>query len=98
MHPGLIFTNLGLGNNPGPAKKILGPIWGLFSKDESEGHEGPYYAATSPELEGVSGQYIADCKITKPKAIALRDEAARRLWDVSESTTGVCWELEATVD
>jgi NAD(P)-dependent dehydrogenase (short-subunit alcohol dehydrogenase family) len=89
VHPGLIFTNLGLGNNPGPAKKILGPIWGLFSKDESEGHEGPYYAATSPELEGVTGQYIADCKVTKPKAIALREEPAARLWELSEATTGV---------
>jgi retinol dehydrogenase-12 len=89
VHPGLIFTNLGLGNNPGPAKKILGPIWGLFSKDESEGHEGPYYAATSPELEGVTGQYIADCKVTKPKAVALREEPAARLWEISERTTGV---------
>lgn len=92
VHPGLIFTNLGLGNNPGSAKKVLGPIWRLFAKDESEGHEGPVYAATSPELEGVSGQYIAGCKVRTPKAIAHRDAPARRLWEVSETTTGVRFE------
>ncbi len=91
VHPGLIFTNLGLGNNPGRTKKLLGPIWGLFAKDESEGHEGPVYAATSPELDGVSGQYIAVRKVTQPKRVALRDDAARRLWTVSEQVTGVRW-------
>lgn len=92
VHPGLIFTNLGLGNNPGPAKQVLGPIWRLFAKDESQGHKGPVYAATSPELDGVSGKYIADCRVTKPKAIALRDEPARRLWELSESVTGIRFE------
>jgi len=92
VHPGLIFTNLGLGNNPGPAKKVLGPIWRLFAKDESEGHESPVYAATSPELEDVTGQYVASCTVRTPKAIALREEPARRLWEVSEATTGVRFE------
>ena len=92
VHPSLIFTNLGLGNNPGPAKRILGPIWRLVAKDESEGHVGPVYAATAPELDGVTGQYIANCRVQTPKAIARREEPARRLWIVSESTTGVRFE------
>lgn len=91
-HPGLIFTNLGLGNNTHFAKKLIGSVWGLFAKDESEGHKCVVWAATSPELEGVSGKYIADSKVVKPKKIALRDEVARRLWDISESTTGVRWD------
>ncbi len=91
-HPGLIFTNLGLGNNSHFAKKIIGSVWGLFAKDESEGHKCIVWAATAPELEGVTGKYLADCKIAKAKKIAFRDEAARRLWDVSEATTGVRWE------
>lgn len=92
VHPGLIFTNLGLGNNSHFAKKLIGSIWGLFAKDESEGHKCVVWAAASPELEGVTGQYLADCRIAKPKKVAFRDEAARRLWDVSESTTGIRWE------
>jgi NAD(P)-dependent dehydrogenase (short-subunit alcohol dehydrogenase family) len=92
VHPGLIFTNLGLGNNPGLARRVLGPIWGLFAKDESKGHESPVYAAVSPELDGMTGQYIADSRVQRPKAIAFREEAARRLWEVSVSTTGVDFE------
>jgi len=89
VHPGLIFTNLGIGNNPGPARKLLGAIWSKFSLDESEGHRCPVYAATAPELEGVTGEYIADCRVAKLKPIALKEAPAKRLWEVSETTTGV---------
>jgi NAD(P)-dependent dehydrogenase (short-subunit alcohol dehydrogenase family) len=89
VHPGLIFTNLGLSNNPGLAQKVLGRIWSLFSVDESEGYRGPFYAATAPELDGVTGQYIADCRVVEPKPVALRDAPAKRLWEVSETTTGI---------
>jgi len=89
VHPGLIFTNLGIGNNPGLAQKVLGAIWSKFSLDESEGHRSPVYAATAPELEGVTGQYIADCRVSELKPIALKDAPAKRLWEVSEATTGV---------
>ena len=89
VHPGLIFTNLGIGNNPGLAQKVLGAIWSKFSLDESEGHRSPVYAATAPELEGVTGQYIADCRVSELKPIALKEAPAKRLWEVSEATTGV---------
>ena len=89
VHPGLIFTNLGIGNNPGPLKLILGTAWKQFSIDESEGYRGPTYAATHPELEHVTGQYIADCQVTAPKRIALDDRAAAKLWEASEAITGV---------
>jgi NAD(P)-dependent dehydrogenase (short-subunit alcohol dehydrogenase family) len=89
VHPGLIFTNLGVGNNRGFAQKLLGAIWSKFSLDESEGHRCPTYAATAQELDGVTGQYIADSRVSKLKPIALKDEPAKRLWEVSEATTGV---------
>ncbi|MBW1907507.1 MAG: SDR family NAD(P)-dependent oxidoreductase, partial [Deltaproteobacteria bacterium] len=50
VHPGLIFTNLGIGNNP---------------------------------------KYIADCSVAELKPIALKEAPAKRLWEVSEATTGV---------
>ena len=95
VHPGLIFTSLGLSNNAGLAQSLLKRVWKLFSLDESEGHRCPVYAATDAELEGVSGEYIADCRVTKPKPIALDDERARQLWEVSEATTGVRFGPEA---
>jgi len=89
VHPGLIFTNLGIGNNPGLAQKVFGAIWSKFSLHESEGHRSPVYAATAPELEGVTGKYIADCSVAELKPIALKEAPAKRLWEVSEATTGV---------
>ncbi len=92
VHPGLIFTNLGIGNNPGPLKQVLSRAWRLFSMEEAEGFRSPTYAATHPELEGRTGDYIADCQVTRPQPIALRDDAARALWKASEVITGVSWE------
>ena len=92
VHPGLIFTNLGIGNNPGRAQQFFSSIWKRFSIDESEGYRCPFYAATHPELEGKTGTYVADCRVAEPKEIATRDEVARRLWEVSEEVTGVRWE------
>jgi NAD(P)-dependent dehydrogenase (short-subunit alcohol dehydrogenase family) len=89
VHPGLIFTNLGIGNNPGLAQKVLGAIWSKFSLHESEGHRSPFYAATAPELDGVTGKYIADCRLSELKPIALEEAPAKRLWEVGETTTGV---------
>ena len=92
VHPGLIFTNLGLGNNSHVAKRLIASVWGLIAKDESEGHSCVVYAATSPELQGVSGKYIADCRVTKLRPIALRARPARQLWEMSESITDVRFE------
>jgi NAD(P)-dependent dehydrogenase (short-subunit alcohol dehydrogenase family) len=45
------------------------------------------YVATSPDLEGVSGQYFEDCRSVKPDARMLDDALAARLWTVSEQLT-----------
>jgi hypothetical protein len=46
------------------------------------------WAATAPELSGVTGKYLARSAIVEPSASA-RDEAAqRRLWELSENLTG----------
>jgi hypothetical protein len=40
--------------------------------------------ASSPEVEGASGGYYSKCKLAKPTAAGRDDEAARRLWELSE--------------
>ncbi len=89
VHPGLIFTNLGIGNNPGPLKAVLGRAWRLFSLDESEGYKGPTHVATAPELDGVTGAYFAVTEQTTPQKVARDDAAAARLFEESERLTGV---------
>lgn len=83
LHPGVIATNLT--RNMGGA---LGAIWktssGLLLKSTAQGAATQCYVATHPAVEGVSGEYFADCNVAKPRAIAKDVVLAKRLWDESE--------------
>lgn len=61
------------------------PIARLVVMSEEEGARAPIHLATSPELEGVTGCYFDKSKKAKPNAAAQDLEAARRLWEISES-------------
>ena len=56
----------------------------LMAKNAWQGAQTSIYCAVSEEMEGVSGQYLADCYIQRLKnPIALDDDVAERLWQVS---------------
>ena len=42
------------------------------------------YLASSPEVEGKTGGYYYKCALATPSKAAQDDDAARRLWEVSE--------------
>ena len=42
------------------------------------------YVATSPDVEGVSGEYFDDSKISKASKHALNEKLASDLWEFSE--------------
>jgi len=42
------------------------------------------YAASSPELAGRTGEYLAKSRVATPSKRALDDAVAARLWSVSE--------------
>jgi hypothetical protein len=42
------------------------------------------YLASSPEVAGVTGGYFARSRPAEPSALARDDEAAARLWALSE--------------
>ena len=57
-------------------------------KTPLEGAQTTIYCAVSEEMEGVTGKYLADCKITKTEhPQATDDELAERLWEVSAKLT-----------
>jgi hypothetical protein len=61
--------------------KVAKPI-GAISPEE--GAQTILYLASSPQVEGVSGEYFYECKPTTPTAEARNDEDAKRLWEISE--------------
>lgn len=83
MHPGVIRTNLGRHMNP-----VAGFFFGLFGplglKNVPQGAATEVYVATSPATASVSGEYFADCNVSKSRADGDDAALAKKLWEVSE--------------
>ena len=60
-----------------------------FVRTPAEASDTPVYLASSPEVEGVTGEYFADCAVERPAAAARDERTRRRLWDVSADLTGL---------
>ena len=86
LHPGAIRSNLGGGQ--GFAADLLRYIWALFMKSPEQGAATSIYLAESPDVEGVSGSYFANCREKQPAAHAVDGPTAGRLWEVSETLVG----------
>ncbi len=55
----------------------------LFMLTPHEGSKTITYLASSPDVEGTTGQYFDDCKPAKTNPIAQDKAVAARLWDIS---------------
>jgi NAD(P)-dependent dehydrogenase (short-subunit alcohol dehydrogenase family) len=96
-HPGVAVTNI-ISNGMGTGMKgrVVGALLPLVAQSDDRGSWPLVYAATSSEVHG-GGYYgpdgIAEIKGTpvevKPKPQALDPAAGKRLWEVSETLTGV---------
>jgi retinol dehydrogenase 12 len=88
LHPGYVATQFGHNNN-------LFVRWGIkFSqliggRTPEEGARTSVYLASSPEVEGVTGRYYVDSQPRRSSAASYDLEIAKRLWEVSETMTGV---------
>ena len=59
-----------------------------LTKTTLQGAQTTIYCAVSEEMEGVTGKYLADCKIKKTNnPQATDDKVAERLWEVSAKLT-----------
>lgn len=83
MHPGGV--NTGLGANNGPWLRALQKLVTAFLKSPAEGADTVVYLATSPEVDGVSGEYFYKRRRHASTDQTRDDEVATRLWDVSET-------------
>jgi NAD(P)-dependent dehydrogenase (short-subunit alcohol dehydrogenase family) len=86
LHPGMVRTRFARDGDLGSPLQRLG--WGLltpFMISPEKGARTTVHLASSPELEGKSGDYYVRCRPTKPSKAARDDEAAERLWKVSEA-------------
>lgn len=88
VHPGWVATNF---SQEGDTR-----FMGFFSKlarplaiSPARGADTLVYLASSPEVDGVTGQYFYKRAVSKTTAAAKDAAAAARLWDVSEQLVGL---------
>jgi hypothetical protein len=85
LHPGGIAS--GLWTNNGPFAQFLMKAGNL--KTPEQGAQTTIYLASSPEVEGLSGKYYANCREKTSNKESYDLSVARRLWDISARMTGV---------
>ena len=88
LHPGAVATNFGSNNAVWYARPML-TLFRLFATTPEKGAETSVYLASSPEVENVTGKYFANKKPVSSSSASYDEEAARRLWHVSEELTGL---------
>ncbi|HEV8594702.1 MAG TPA: SDR family oxidoreductase, partial [Thermoplasmata archaeon] len=86
VHPGGVRTNWSKGSGAMRFGVML--AW-PFLIPPAKGADTVVYLASSPDVEGVTGGYFIRRKPAEPNPIAKDAEVARRLWEVSESLTGL---------
>lgn len=84
VHPGVIQTNLGrhMGVLLQAGLTLAKP---LFAKTVPQGAATQTWAAVHPQAAALSGAYLADCNVARPRADAEDPLLARRLWEVTEA-------------
>jgi len=88
VHPGIINTNLGRHMGVltflGMSTRVLRQF-----KNVGQGAATTCYVATHPQVEGVSGEYFADCNVDQALHHADNAEMAQKLWRMSEELVGL---------
>ncbi len=83
LHPGVVATRFGDASG-GWTSRFL-PLVRMFAISPEQGADTIIHLASSPEVQGVTGQYFVKRKIAQPSAAARDDAAAKQLWEASEA-------------
>jgi NAD(P)-dependent dehydrogenase (short-subunit alcohol dehydrogenase family) len=91
VHPGIIGQTGLMGGIPGLSEKALAMFGATESNlpDAADGADSPYWAATSPDLDGVSGKYFADRGEIETAEHTTAPDRLDRLWRSAAAATGM---------
>ena len=82
LHPGVVAS--GFGQTYGGSTAFLIRLLHPFFSSVEEGAKTTVYLASSPRVEGVTGQYFSRCKPVKSNAVSDCEASQRKLWALSE--------------
>jgi NAD(P)-dependent dehydrogenase (short-subunit alcohol dehydrogenase family) len=84
LHPGFVASNFAREGDTGALGNFAMVVGRPFAVSSAKGAQTSVYLCSSPDVEGVTGQYFAKSALATTSAAGEDDEAARRLWAVSE--------------
>jgi NAD(P)-dependent dehydrogenase (short-subunit alcohol dehydrogenase family) len=82
LHPGVVAS--GFGQTYGGFMSALIKVAHIFMINTEKGAKTQVWLASSPDVAGVTGKYFDKCREKRPTEEAMNDDAARRLWELSE--------------
>ena len=89
LHPGAVSTDGPLKDpDLSPFSRLLYRMVRFFFLSPEKGAQTAIYLASSPGVEGITGQYFIKKKPVKSSPDSYDADIARRLWDVSANLTG----------
>jgi NAD(P)-dependent dehydrogenase (short-subunit alcohol dehydrogenase family) len=87
MHPGRVATGFGIA--PTGWRGVVHKMSQSLLPKARDAARGVVYLATSPELEGTSGEYFVKGKPAAVSGFARDHGLARRIWTISEHLAGI---------
>ncbi|GHO61588.1 short-chain dehydrogenase [Ktedonobacter sp. SOSP1-52] len=88
LHPGFVATHFGQ-KDVGPAFRLLVKVLGSFGTSPDKGAKTSIYLASSPKVEGVTGQYFVKSIPKRSAAISYDESLQRHLWEQSAQLVNV---------
>jgi retinol dehydrogenase 14 len=86
LHPGAVRTKIWL--NAGAFTQLF-RLFSVFMLSPEKGSETSIYLSSSPDVEGISGKYFVKKMPQRSYASSYDEAAARKLWDLSLTMTGL---------
>jgi NAD(P)-dependent dehydrogenase (short-subunit alcohol dehydrogenase family) len=88
LHPGVVRTNFGA-EDQAWLFSVLSRLVLPFLKTPTQGAETSIYLASSPEMDGVTGQFFANKKVKTATKVADDPAMRARLWQASADLVGL---------
>jgi len=82
VHPGTVASNFA-GSGTGVTSTFM-RLFKPLLKTTEQGARTSIYAATSPDLDGVTGKYFVNCRPARTSGAAKNKDLGKRLWELSE--------------
>jgi NAD(P)-dependent dehydrogenase (short-subunit alcohol dehydrogenase family) len=87
VHPGVVRTNFGA-EDQAWFFALISRVARPLLKTPAQGAQTPIYLATSPDIEGVTGQFFANRKPKTANKVVYDTDITARLWQVSADLVG----------